>query len=219
MVLNGNNIQAMIFDLDGSLMDSMWVWRRIDIEYLDRFGIKAPADIQTDIGGISMHETAIYFQKRFGITDSLEQMKADWNQMAWDHYTHDVMPKKGAEDLLHECVRRGIRTGIASSNSRELVEQVVRSRGMFDLFDTIVTGSEVQRGKPQPDIYLRCARELSVEPAACLVFEDIPDGIAAAHNAGMRCIAVYDPVSEAMDKEKRRSGDGYIRDFTEINWQ
>ena len=85
------NIKAVIFDLDGSLVDSMWIWRDIDIENLGRFGIELPKELQTEIEGKSFSETADYFKERFDIPDSLEQMKEDWNRMAWDKYMNEVM--------------------------------------------------------------------------------------------------------------------------------
>ena len=79
---------AVIFDLDGTLVDSMWIWREIDVEYLGRFGLSLPEDLQSCIEGMSFHETALYIKERFQIPDSIEKMKNDWNQMAWDKYKH-----------------------------------------------------------------------------------------------------------------------------------
>lgn len=217
--LINRTIRAVIFDLDGSLMDSMWVWTRIDVDYLAHFGIAVPDDLQKEIGGMSMRETAVFFKKRFHIPDSIEQMQDDWNAMAWEHYTHDVFPKPGAAAFLAACRKRGIRCGIASSNSRELVDQVLTARGLASYFGCVVTGSEVEHGKPSPDIYLQAAKGLDTPPAECLVFEDIPDGILAAHAAGMTCVAVHDARSASQEEEIRSLSDGYITDFREVSFQ
>ena len=79
-------IEACIFDLDGTLVDSMWIWEEIDVEYLAGFGISVDEKYQQDIEGMSMTQTAVYFKEHFGIKDSIEKMKADWNDMAWDKY-------------------------------------------------------------------------------------------------------------------------------------
>jgi len=94
-------IEAVIFDLDGSMVDSMWVWKSIDIEYLRKFGITLPEDLQASIGGRSFTETARYFKERFGLPDDLETIKADWNRMAWDKYTHEVPLKNGEKTENH----------------------------------------------------------------------------------------------------------------------
>ena len=153
-----NQIEAVLFDLDGTLVDSLWVWKEIDIEYLGRFGIVPPLGLQEDIGGMSFTETAAYIKERFEIPDSVEQMKEDWNRMAWDKYTHEVPLKKGVPEFLALCREKGIRLGIATSNSRLLVENILRAHGLEGVFDCIVTGCEVNKGKPSPDVYLEAAK-------------------------------------------------------------
>ena len=210
------DIKAVIFDLDGSLVDSMWIWKDIDIEYLGRFGIEIPDGLQKDIEGKSFSETAVYFKERFQIPDSLEQMKEDWNQMAWDKYVNEVMLKPGAGDFLNYCIDHGIKLGIATSNSRALVEAVADARGFGKNFDCIMTACEVEKGKPSPDIYLAVADRLGVDPVQCLVFEDITAGIMAGKNAGMRVCAVEDTYSLHQTGDKKKLADYYIRDYYEI---
>ena len=210
------NIKAVIFDLDGTLVDSMWMWRDIDIEYLGRFGIPLPPTLQKDISGMSFSETAVYFKETFGIPDSLDEIKNTWNEMAFYKYTHDVPLKPGVLDFLKRLKAQGIRTGIATSNSKELVEAVVKSLNISEYFDEIHTSCEVAKGKPAPDIYLLVAECLEVEPARCLVFEDIEEGILAGKRAGMEVCAVEDDFSKNMETEKRELADYYIKDYFEL---
>lgn len=210
------NKKAIIFDLDGTLVDSMWMWYDIDVEYLGRFGITIPEGLQADIEGMSFSETAVYFKERFQIPDSLEKMKSDWNEMAWDKYTHEVPLKEGAAEFIKACRRRGILLGIATSNSRELVENIVSVHGLKEDFACIMTGCDVNRGKPAPDIYLAVARELSVEPEDCLVFEDIIPGIQAGIAAGMEVCAIEDAYSLYQLEEKAALADYFIRDYREL---
>ncbi|MCM1568248.1 MAG: HAD family phosphatase [Roseburia sp.] len=202
--------EAVIFDLDGSLVDSMWLWKQIDIDYLGRFGIPLPEGLQSCIEGMSFHETAVYFKEHFGIPDSLEKMKEDWNRMAWDKYTREVPLKPGVKEFLKDCRKRHIQLGIATSNSRELVENIVDVHGLHDYFSCIMTSCDVGKGKPAPDIYLAVARQLGVPPEKCLVFEDIIPGILAGKNAGMTVCAVEDVYSADSREEKKRLADYYI---------
>lgn len=211
-----NEIEAVIFDLDGSLADSMWIWSAIDMEYLGRFGIKPPPDLQHLIGGRSFSETALFFKEIFSIPDEIEQIKADWNRMAWDKYSYDVKLKEGAYAFIKLCIEKKIKLGIATSNSRELVENFVSVHDLNAHFDCIMTGCDVAKGKPAPDIYLAVANELGVASEKCLVFEDIIPGIMAGKAAGMRVCAVYDAASKAQDEEKRAAADYYIHDFREL---
>ncbi len=208
--------EAIIFDLDGSMVDSMWMWRAIDIEYLGRFGIELPENLQACIEGMSFSETAVYFKERFALPDDLDTIKADWNRMAWDKYACEVPLKDGVEELLEYCAGHGIKAGIATSNSRELVENVVGVHGLNRYFGCIMTGCDVAKGKPAPDIYLAVAKALGVQPRNCLVFEDIIPGIQAGKAAGMRVCAVYDKYSEHQDEEKRALADYYTYDFREL---
>lgn len=211
-----DNIEAVIFDVDGTMADSMWMWKRIDKEYLSKFGIPLPDTLQAEIEGWSFYETAVYFKKRFGITDSVEQIMADWNEMAWEKYEREVPLKSGVRDFMQLCKDRGIKMGIATSNSRELMETIERVHGLTEYISCIRTGSEVQKGKPAPDIYLAVAKTLETDPAKCLVFEDLTAGIMAGKNAGMKVCAVQDAYSLDSDREKRRLADYYIEGFGQI---
>ena len=107
MMMDG--IEAVIFDLDGSLVDSMWIWKDIDIEYLGRFGLEPPVGLQSEIEGMSFSETAGYFKERFRLPDSVEKIKEDWNRMAWDKYMSQVPLKEGVREYLSLCSGRNFR--------------------------------------------------------------------------------------------------------------
>ncbi len=210
------NKKAVIFDLDGTLVDSMWMWKAIDIEYLGKFGISLPESLQKDIEGMSFSETAVYFKETFQIPDSLEKIKADWNRMAYDKYTKEVFLKKGAKEFLDYCKVHGIKLGIATSNSRELVDATLEALSIRDYFNCVMTACEVAKGKPAPDIYLAVAENLQVEPSRCLVFEDVTMGIMAGKNAGMEVCAVEDEFSMNQIEDKKRKANYYIQDYYEI---
>lgn len=209
-------IDAVLFDLDGSLVDSMGIWKEIDIEYLGRYNIPLPEGLQGEIGGMSFSETACFFKEKFQIPEEVEQIKKDWNDMAWDKYTHHVPLKDGAMEFVKYCYKNGIRLGIATSNSRLLVENVMGVHGILDYFDTIVTGCDVEKGKPAPDVYLEAARQCKVMPERCLVFEDIVPGIMAGKAAGMKVCAVADEYSRHQEQEKRELSDYFITDYLDI---
>lgn len=210
------DIKAVIFDLDGSLVDSMWMWRAIDIEYLGRFGIPLPEDLQSRIEGMSFSETAVYFKEHFPIPDSIDQIKEDWNRMAWDKYANEVPLKPGIPEFLERCREEGIKLGIATSNSRQLVENIAKVHNLRDYFSCIMTGCDVAHGKPSPDIYLAVAEGLDCPPSQCLVFEDIIPGIQAGKAAGMRVCAVEDAYSVNDRERKKALADYYISDYYAI---
>ena len=211
-----DNIDAAIFDLDGTLIDSMWIWKQIDIDYLKRFDIELPDDLQEELEGRSFTESAEYFQKRFGIKDDIETIKQAWNDMAMDFYSHRVTLKPGVKEMLDLLKSRGIRMGVATSNSPELVKAVLGNLKVFDYFEEIHTSCEVEHGKPFPDIYLLVAEKLGIEPERCLVFEDILPGIIAGKMAGMKVCAVYDDYSHKELAVKIEAADFYFKGFDEM---
>lgn len=205
--------EAVIFDLDGTLIDSMWIWPEIDKAYLGRFNKVPPEDLDQLLEGMSFTETALYFKERFQIEDSVDDIKAAWNDMAWHFYTEKIDLKPGARTFLEWLKSKNIKMGIATSNSKELVWAVLEKLEITHFFHSVRTSCEVEKGKPYPDIYLKVAQELEVEPKRCLVFEDIPNGALAAQRAGMSVWIVEDGQKEDMRITLQRLGNRFIMDY------
>ena len=209
-------IHAVIFDLDGTLMDSMWMWKDIDIEYLGRYGLCPPEGLDVIIEGMGVTETGEYFKYLFELPDPVEKIKEDWLVMAGEKYAHEVRLKTGAAAFLRMLRAQGRKIGIASSNSRELIQACLASNGVEDCYDCIVPAGDVAKGKPAPDVYLEVARRLDVEPENCLVFEDVPMGILSGKNAGMQVCAVRDEYCLDQTEKIRTLADYYIQSYDEI---
>ncbi|WP_313132335.1 HAD family hydrolase [Anaerocolumna sp.] len=211
-----NNVKAVLFDLDGTLVDSMWMWKDIDVEFLNKYGMEYPEGLQESIEGMSFSETAEYFKSRFQLKQSLEHIKEEWNEMAWHRYTSQVPLKEGALELLKYLKENNIKAGIATSNSRELVNLIVQKLEVESYFGSIRTACEVEKGKPSPDIYLLVAEDLNVKPEECLVFEDVLPGVMAGKNAGAKVCAVYDAYSVKDTDVKKEAADYYVSSFFEL---
>ncbi len=211
-----SNIEAVIFDLDGTLADSMWMWADIDKEYLSRFGFKPDSSLGTDIAGLSMEETAAFFKEHYGIEDSIEQIVQDWIDMSIDSYRHKVRLKPYAAEALRFFKAHGMKMAIASSNGIDMVRACLKSNGIEDYFADVVTSSEVPHGKPSPDVYLLAAERIGADPSACLVFEDIPVGLMAGRAAGMKVIGVRDDWSAGSENEMRELADMYFEGFEDF---
>lgn len=205
-----------IFDLDGTLVDSMWVWEKIDLDFLGQRGLTVPEDIGVVTAGMSFTETAGYFKDTFQLKESVEEIKALWIRMAVDYYSHEVLLKPGALELLNYFKERNIKIGLATSCSRELLTAVLQQHQIDKYFEVIVTSCEVDRGKPHPDVYLKTAEKLSIMPEKIIAFEDTVAGAMSAKSAGMTVVGLYDEYSHRHQEELKSTADFYLKSMTEL---
>lgn len=210
------NIKCAIFDLDGTLVDSMWVWSQIDIDYLKIKGYSLPNDLKNEITHLSFYQTAVYFKQRFNINDSIDKILSDWHNMAFNHYSNNVKLKLGVKDFLHHLKSNKIKIALATSNSIPLLEACLKNNGIYDYFDAITTTDEVTNGKNCPDVYLLASKKLNIDPENCLVFEDILPAIKGAKAANMKVIAIKDDECSDSKEDMLKYADKYIESFLEL---
>ncbi|MDU2673231.1 MAG: HAD family phosphatase [Clostridium sp.] len=211
-----NNIKAAIFDLDGTLVDSMWVWEQIDIDFLKSKGYTPPKDLKDDITHLTFNQTAEYFKNRFNLSDSIDEITDTWHNMAYSFYSSKVKLKPGVISFLNKLKSLDIKIGLATSNSIPLLEATLKNNGIYHLFDAITVTEEVKKSKENPDVYLLCANKLNVPPENCIVFEDIIAAVKGAKLAGMKVIGVYDKASEDQEELLSKACDKYIYDYNEL---
>lgn len=210
-------IKGAIFDLDGTLLDSMWVWEKVDTDFLGRRGFDVPADYQKAIAPMGFRETALYTIERFRLEESPEEIIQEWNEMAVRTYHEEVCIKPGTRDVLEYFRRQGVRIGVATASYSSLFEGCLRRNGVYDYFTAFTETSEVARGKGFPDIYLRAADKLGCPPSECVVFEDLHQGILAAKKAGFYTVAVYDEKLSYSWEDMKRDADLAIRSFEDLS--
>jgi HAD superfamily hydrolase (TIGR01509 family) len=206
-------MKACIFDLDGTLLDSMDVWEKIDIDFLQKRGIAVPADYANSISSMTFHEAAAYTIRRFELSDTIESLKQEWNDMAAYAYGNTVPMKPFAKEYLTTLRDHGIKLAVATSLFSSLLELSLKNHGIYDFFDVICTTEEAGYGKSRPDVFLMAANKLGVPPCDCLVFEDILVAVKSAKSAGMAVCGVYDKSSHADWEQIKQLADYSIVDF------
>ncbi|MBM7614440.1 HAD family hydrolase [Alkaliphilus hydrothermalis] len=211
-----NNIEGVIFDLDGTIIDSMGVWLQIDIDFLGERGIAVPENINKITEGKSFTENATHFKEMFMLKETVDEIKDEWIQMALEQYEKKIQLKDGAKDFIDKLNSQGIKVGLGTSCNVDLVEAVLRQHEITKYFDAIVTSCEVKKGKPAPDVFLRTAELMGVSPEATLVFEDTVAGVQAGKAAGMKVVAVYDQHSEADQMELKALADYYLESMVSL---
>jgi len=182
-------MQAVIFDVDGLLVESEEYWDRARRDYVEGYdGVWTDAD-QRNVIGLNSREWARYMRTSFHIGLPDEQIIADMKARVLDLY-HEHMPAlPGAVGTVQLLASR-YPLAVASSSPRTIIEAVLTSLGIRSLFAAVVSSDEVARGKPWPDVYLEAARQLDIDPQRAVVFEDSLNGVRAAKAAGMTVIAV-----------------------------
>ena len=208
--------KGAIFDLDGTLLNSLHVWEQIDIRFLGKRGILVTEDYTKAVTPLGFERAAQYTIERYGLSESPEEIISEWNRMADEAYATEVRLKPNAREFLLYLKDRGIKLGVATALHPASVEATLRHNGIYDLFDSFTMLHEVTRGKNFPDIYLLAAGKLGIAPADCIVFEDILAAVKGARAGGFRVCGVYDSYAEHEWQEIREQADLHIRDYREL---
>lgn len=210
------NIEGAVFDLDGTLLDSSWVWEKVDEKFLGDRGFQVPDDYVDEISPLGAERAAVYTIERFGLNEDKDDIVREWIEMAKKEYATEVVCKPYAKEFLEELHKLNIKMAVATSSDRELFMKTLEREGILKYFQKIVTVDEVERGKGYPDIYEEAARRIKVNPHKCLVFEDILAGVAGASLGEFNVVAVFDEKSKH-NWEKIKSISKYsINDYKEL---
>ena len=210
------NIEGAVFDLDGTLLDSSWVWEKVDEKFLGDRGFQVPDDYVDEISPLGAERAAVYTIERFGLNEDKDDIVREWIEMAKKEYATEVVCKPYAKEFLEELHKLNIKMAVATSSDRELFMKTLEREGILKYFQKIVTVDEVERGKGYPDIYEEAARRIKVNPHKCLVFEDILAGVTGASLGEFNVVAVFDEKSKH-NWEKIKSISKYsINDYIEL---
>ena len=195
-------VEAVVFDLDGVLVDSDHIWHEVREGLARERGGRWTDRSEADMMGMSSTEWSQYLHEVVGLTETPRELNDEVMRRMLDRYAQELPLIDGAADAVRR-LRASFRLALASSSNRELIDGVLDAGGLADLFEVTVSSEEVPRGKPAPDVFLEAARRLDVPPERCAAIEDSANGIRAAHAAGMRVIAIpnrrYPPAADALE--------------------
>lgn len=210
------NMKGAIFDLDGTLLDSMGVWRQIDCEFLGKRGITVPDDYLKAITAKNFKDAADYTIERFDLKESAEAIMEEWFDMAIDAYTNQVELKPYVKEYMQKIREHDVKIAAATSSDARLFEPCLKRHGIYDWFEAFSVTAEVKRGKGFPDVYQNAAGKLGLADTDCVVYEDILKGVEGAKLGGFYVVGVEDIHSSYEKEEIRREADVYITSFGEL---
>ena len=212
--------KAAIFDLDGTLVDSMRVWDHICRDWLTGKGVVPENELEKKIASMTLTQSAEYVIRHYNIDLPSSRIMKEWENMVLYHYAHTIPLKDGAAELLELLASKGIKMGIETSSFPAACESILSRHGIHGHFSAIVYSDSVNRGKTFPDIFLACAHKLNVEPADCVVFEDFYNALAGIRAAGMSAAALYDDSGAAHWEKFKQEADfaaESLRDWVSCN--
>jgi HAD superfamily hydrolase (TIGR01509 family) len=206
-------LEAVLFDMDGVIVDSEPLWSDAEKQLLARRNLPYSPSLKTAMMGRDARGAVGFLMEHYSLTESLGELIEERNQLIAELFKEHLKAMPGALDLVRSVIAAGIMTGLVSSSPKPLVELTLEKLGAIWLFDLTLSGDQVVRGKPAPDIYINAAEKLGVTPEYCLVIEDAPHGVAAAKDAGMCCLAI----STSVGAVELAMADQVVGSFEEVD--
>ena len=203
---------GVIFDMDGVLVDTVQLNWKAHNEVLAQYGVHVRDDEIADYIGRALGDQVAMINQRYGLSIELAAFEAAIAPLE-DRYHAHITAKPVVVALVKELTRLGIPVGVGTSSPRDVALKRLRTAGIVHHFDTIATRNEVEHHKPDPEVYLYAARQLKRDPRQCVVIEDAPSGLLAAHNAGAKCCAVSVPY---VPQKRMQAADLYVESLEHV---
>jgi HAD superfamily hydrolase (TIGR01509 family) len=208
--------KAVIFDMDGVIIDSEPFYQEVQIDLFQKMGITVPPEEYNTFIGAGMREMWNMIKFSRNLKQPIEELIELNNNVLLEYFKESaaLVPTPHFTDFLASVLAVGMKTAVASSTAKPIIEVILKKLYVYNLFDIIVSGDEVEKGKPAPDIFLETAARLNVIPSECVVVEDSTNGVKAAKSAGMYCLGYHNPNSGSQDIS---AADEIINSFANIN--
>lgn len=213
---NPQRIRAALFDVDGTLTDSMYIWENAGEALLHRHNIATPPGLKKELDALTLRQTAEYFNRRFRLHETAEETMDEICKMVEGEYFYKVPGKPHVEEALRWLEGRGVAIGIVTASERYHVEAACRRLGIWGYFQRLFTCTEMGLTKHTPEIFERAAGELGATPEETVVFEDACHAVKTAAGAGFWTVAVDDTYNKKYTAELRETADWFLTDYREV---
>ncbi len=210
------NIEGAIFDLDGTILDSMHIWSQIGLLFLKNRGVEAPEGIEDEFVKMSMVQAAEYYIKNIDPNETVMGIVNDVNKLVQGFYFDEVIKKDGAEEFLEFLKIRGVKMCVATATDKHLVEKALERNGLLHYFSEIFTCSSVGAGKDTPIIYDVALEHLGTQKENTFIFEDALYAIETAKKAGYKIVGINDISEKSEPEDVKKLCDCYIYNYSEI---
>lgn len=208
-------IKGAIFDIDGTLLDSMPIWENAGARYLARLGIEAKPDLKERLDALSLPEGASYMQEEYNLSVSTEDILEGVNQVVQDFYYKEAAMKPGAYTLVKRLKANGVKLIIATATDAKMAKAALIRNGIWEDFAGMITCEEAGAGKTSPTIFELARQRLETKKEETWVFEDSLYAVKTAKEAGFSVCSIYDAYSRANMEAIKACSDIYVKDFSE----
>jgi len=210
-------IKCIIFDMDGTILDSMHVWENLGANFLKKHGKEPEDDLNEQTRGMSVNDTAKYILDRYGIENvTIEEFLKEIFSEVEQEYFYTLPLKDGVLEVLRLCADKGIKLCVATANERFVTERALERTGALKYLDLVITCTEVGAGKERADVFLYCTQKLGLKPCDTVVFEDSLPCALTAKKAGFKTVAVRDNCTDEQWEEFKNMCDYGIESFGEL---
>lgn len=209
-------MKAVIFDFDGTIADSTYVWKKVDSDFFSRRGMSVPSDYVDAISTMSFYSGAVYTKEKYNLNESVESIMEEWNSHALSEYENNVRLKPYAKEYIKKLYNQNTKIGLATASNPEFYMPVLEREGISKYFNAFADGSDNVKNKDFPDIYILCAERMMSKPEDCRVYEDVIKGIRSAKAAGMEAVAVYDNHNKEQWDSIVNEADSFILTFKNL---
>lgn len=207
--------QYAVFDMDGTLIDSIPWWDRLVPDFLNTFGIRATAELNQEMAAMSMQESGIWLKEKFSLAEPAEEIVQELCTRIGKHYAEDIPLKPGVKEWLSYLKEQGVRMCVATASSAELGRPALVRNGILPYFDFMVDCGMVGVGKTSPAVYELAVEKFGASMLECVVVEDAAFALKTAKNAGFLTIGVYESSEPDQDSVKRYS-DCFVKSFKDL---
>lgn len=205
-----------LFDLDGTLIDSNFIWVEVDIRFLRQRG-RVPTAEYTEYVAHAIFPTAAQFTKEYyGLEESTDAIMDAWRELARDAYQYHAPLKEGAAAYLRRCAAEGERMALFTAGEPSLAKLALDRHGLTGYFRQLIFAQELGIEKRRPEAFLAAAAQLGTAPEDCVMFDDSPRNCLAARTAGLTVVGVYDEFYREVQEQVRENAHRYIRSFSEL---
>lgn len=208
--------KGAIFDLDGTVLNSMGLWKKVDELFFTSRNMPIPEGYIQAISPLGTVGAAHYTKETYKISESIEEIIEEWQTTAKKEYAENVTLKPHAKEYIMSLKEQGLSLAVATASDPEMFGDCLKKYGIDTAFDFFITVNEAGKGKGHPDIYLKAAHRMGIEPSECMIFEDILTALTSAKGAGFYCVAMYDESSKKDTEKIKEISDRFIFDFEEM---